>query len=56
MSSELVALLDGKEIGRVHNNARGRLTFVYDDAWRKSPDAYSLSLSMPLAAKGTGLP
>ena len=31
MTSELVALLDGKEVGRVHNDARGRLTFVYDD-------------------------
>jgi len=41
-------------IGRVHNDARGRLTFVYDDEWRKSLDAYSLSLSMPLAAKEHG--
>jgi serine/threonine-protein kinase HipA len=54
MTSELVALLDGKEIGRVHNDARGRLTFVYNDEWRKAPDAYPLSLSMPLAAKEHG--
>lgn len=27
MTNELVALLDGKEVGRVHNDARGRLTF-----------------------------
>jgi serine/threonine-protein kinase HipA len=54
MTSELVALLDGKEIGRVHNNARGRLTFVYDDAWRKAPNAYPLSLSAPLAAREHG--
>jgi serine/threonine-protein kinase HipA len=51
MTGELVALLDGKEIGRVHNDARGRLTFVYDDDWRNAPDAYPLSLSAPLAAR-----
>lgn len=51
MSRELVALLDGKEVGRVHSDAGGRLTFIYGDDWRQSPDAYPLSLSMPLAAK-----
>ena len=50
MTDELVALLDGNEAGRVHND-RGRLTFVYDDEWRNAADAYPLSLSMPLAAK-----
>jgi serine/threonine-protein kinase HipA len=54
MTGELVALLDGKKIGRVHNDARGRLTFVYDDEWRKAPDAYPLSLSTPLAAREHG--
>jgi serine/threonine-protein kinase HipA len=54
MTRELVALLDGKEIGHVHNDARGRLTFVYDDEWRKAPDAYPLSLSAPLAAREHG--
>jgi serine/threonine-protein kinase HipA len=52
--SELVALLDGKEVGRVRNDARGRLTFVYDDTWRTAADAYPLSLSMPLAAQEHG--
>jgi serine/threonine-protein kinase HipA len=52
--SELVTLLDGKEVGRVHNDARGRLTFVYDDEWRKAPDAYPLSLSMPIVSKEHG--
>ena len=52
--TELVALLDGKEVGRVHNDARGRLAFVYDDVWRQAADAYPLSLSMPLAAKEHG--
>jgi serine/threonine-protein kinase HipA len=52
--TELVALLDGKEVGRVHNDARGRLTFVYGDEWRNAAEAYPLSLSMPLAAKEHG--
>jgi serine/threonine-protein kinase HipA len=54
MTKELVALLDGKEVGRVHNDARGRLTFVYDSDWREAPDAYPVSLSMPLAAEEHG--
>src|SRR5258708_20390114 len=52
--SELVTLLDGKEVGRVCRDARGRLTFVYDDQWRNAPEAYPLSLSMPIAAKEHG--
>jgi serine/threonine-protein kinase HipA len=54
MTSELVTLLDEKEVGRVRRDARGRLTFVYDDAWRQAADAYPLSLSMPLGAKEHG--
>jgi serine/threonine-protein kinase HipA len=51
MTAELIALLDGKEVGRVHNDTRGRLMFIYSDDWRKAPGAYPLSLSMPLAAR-----
>ena len=47
--SELLALLDGREVGTVRHE-RGRLSFVYADAWRSAPGAYPLSLSMPLAA------
>ncbi|MET4278489.1 MULTISPECIES: type II toxin-antitoxin system HipA family toxin [unclassified Bradyrhizobium] len=54
MTSELVALLDAQEIGRVRNDARGRLTFVYDKYWRQAEGAYPLSLSMPLAAEEHG--
>jgi HipA-like protein len=54
MTDELVALLDGNEVGRVRNDARGRLTFVYDSKWRGTPGAYPLSLSMPLAAEKRG--
>jgi serine/threonine-protein kinase HipA len=51
MTSELVVLLAGIEIGRVHRDGQGRLKFVYDEAWREVPNAYPLSLSMPLAAQ-----
>lgn len=54
MTSELVALLDGREVGRVRNDARGRLTLVYDNDWRQAEGAYPLSLSMPLAAEEHG--
>ena len=54
MTVELVVLLNGKEVGRVRNNPRGRLTFVYDDTWRNALHAYPLSLSMPLAAQEHG--
>jgi len=52
--AELIALLDGTEVGRVRSEARGRLTFVYDNAWRNAEGAYPLSLSMPLAAEEHG--
>jgi serine/threonine-protein kinase HipA len=54
MTNELVALLDGNEVGRVRNDARGRLTLVYDSNWRGTRGAYPLSLSMPLAAEEHG--
>jgi hypothetical protein len=49
MTDELVALLDGNEVGCVRNDARGRLTFVYDSVWRGKPGAYPLALD---AARG----
>jgi serine/threonine-protein kinase HipA len=54
MTGELVVLLDAKQVGRVVRDARGRLSFVYDDAWRNTADAYPLSLSMPLGATEHG--
>jgi serine/threonine-protein kinase HipA len=54
MTRELVALLGGKEVGRVRRDARGRLKLVYDPSWREARDAYPLSLSMPLAAEEHG--
>ena len=54
MTSELVTLLGSRTVGRVRRDSRGRSTFVYDAAWRAEPDAYPLSLSMPLAAEEHG--
>lgn len=54
MTSELVVLLGGKEIGRVRRDNRGRLTLTYDASWREARDAYPLSLTMPLAATEHG--
>jgi serine/threonine-protein kinase HipA len=47
--SELIVLLDGREVGLV-TYRRGRLDFTYAETWRGGPGAYPLSLSMPLAA------
>ena len=49
MSEELVAILDGRETGRVVQDDRGRLSFTYNEAWRAAAAAYPLSISMPLA-------
>jgi len=48
--SELIAIISGREIGRVRRDARGRLSFTYDEGWREDDFAYPLSLSMPLGA------
>ncbi len=49
MTRELIAILDGQTIGRVTSSARARLAFTYDEKWRSAPNAYPLSISMPLA-------
>lgn len=54
MTHELIALLNGREIGRVHRDKRGRLSFVYAADWREAPEAHPLSLSMPVAAEEHG--
>lgn len=46
--NEIVALLDGREVGRVHQS-RGRLKFRYAGSWRTAPGAYPLSVSLPLS-------
>jgi serine/threonine-protein kinase HipA len=53
MTNQLIALLDGREVGTVHYKS-ARLSFVYNDAWRGDPDSYPLSLSMPLTSAEHG--
>jgi serine/threonine-protein kinase HipA len=50
VTKELAVLLSDRAIGRVNQDERGKLSFTYDPAWRDTPGAYPLSLSMPLAA------
>jgi len=53
MTHKLLALLDNREVGTV-NYKNARLNFVYEDEWRFDPNAYPLSLSMPLASAQHG--
>jgi serine/threonine-protein kinase HipA len=52
--SELLTFLGDNLIGTLRRDANGRLSFVYDDAWSAMPDAYPLSLSLPIAAREHG--
>lgn len=47
--NELLVLVEGTLAGRVHLDKSGRLSLSYEEAWRGSPQSYSLSTSMPLA-------
>lgn len=53
MTNQLIALLDGTEIGTVHYKD-SRLSFTYSETWRNDPNAYPLSLSMPLGSATHG--
>src|SRR5580693_7656529 len=46
---ELIAILDGGEMGRVTPDNRARLTFTYNEDCRTAENAYPLSISMLLA-------
>lgn len=50
MADRLIAVAEGLILGEI-KTARGRLSLVYADEWQKDPNAYPLSLSMPLTAK-----
>jgi len=49
---ELVALMNGRVMGTVLADTHGHPRFEYDAAWRDDPDAFPLSLSLPLSASG----
>ena len=53
MTNQLIALLDGREVGTVQYKD-SRLSFAYSDTWRNDPNAYPLSLSMPLGSASHG--
>lgn len=46
--SELLVLIEGEIAGRILADKSGRLSLGYQNAWRKSPQSYPLSVSMPL--------
>ncbi len=47
--SELRVLIADEEVATIRQGDGGRLSLVYDEAWRWRADSYPLSLSMPLA-------
>ncbi|MDA1069363.1 MAG: HipA N-terminal domain-containing protein [Verrucomicrobia bacterium] len=47
MNEKLIATYEDKIVGYL-NYSQDRLTFVYEEAWQYNPDAFPLSLSMPL--------
>jgi serine/threonine-protein kinase HipA len=54
MTKELRVLVNDRVLGSVIQLPNGRLRFIYDEAWRTSPNALPLSLSMPLGAPEYG--
>jgi hypothetical protein len=52
-------LLGGREIGRVHREAKARLSFTYDRTWREADEAYqryTSSLSARCDGSGRDIP
>jgi serine/threonine-protein kinase HipA len=54
MTKELIAISEGREMGRVARDNSAKLSFTYNERWRNAPDAYPLSISMPLALTAHG--
>ena len=48
--TELAVIANRRRLGAVTRSRGGDLSFVYDAEWRQDPDAFPLSLSMPLRA------
>ena len=46
---ELAVVVHGALTGHVHQSANRKLVFRYEEGWRTNPDAFPLSLSMPLS-------
>ncbi len=54
MNERLIALADGRKLGEIERDARGRLSFQYDDSWSQEEAAFPLSLSMPMTVRSHG--
>ena len=55
MTNQLIALLDGREVGTVHYK-NSRLSFVYSDEWRADSLAFGrVALVYGVDAQKTGL-
>lgn len=54
MNDRLIAIAEGQVVGEIKKNSNSRLSWAYTDLWRKDPNAYPLSLSMPLSASEYG--
>lgn len=54
MTERLIAVANGRLVGEITRDARGRLRLAYHDAWIEDETAYPLSLSMPLTAAEHG--
>ena len=54
MTEHLIAVANGEVMGSLSRRKHERLTFSYDEAWRRASGAYPLSLSMPLAGAEYG--
>jgi serine/threonine-protein kinase HipA len=54
IARQLIAIAEGREMGRVTRDNRARLSFAYNEQWRNATDSYPLSTSMPLALSEHG--
>lgn len=49
MRYESIAAVNGRVVGRIGQDSGGRYVLRYDESWRNAPDAFPLSLSLPLS-------
>lgn len=48
MRPEMTVLYEGVPVGQIASDAEGRMTFRYAESWKKAPESFPLSLSLPL--------
>ena len=52
--TQLAVVANRRRLGTVIRSGSGRLSFTYDEEWRRNPAGFPLSLSMPLRANPFG--